>query len=315
MNEFYGDNLRWFVGRVVQETDTIEEANRVQVRIYGVHSVEVDNKDLPFAETILPTTEGGVSGIGKIPQLKNNALVFGFFLDGQSSQNPVILGSMSHIEKPSTVQSQAAADGGRINLLDPRNIGKEGVLISEQQRQIYENGSANINELRVLTMDILVSNGLPEKAAAGVTGNLEIESNFDPKARLITSKEDSRGIAQWNSKWGRWQRCEAFAAELNEDPYDFFLQMKFLIFDMKTGGIHKCWVHLSDPAKITNFDGPKDSTNSTFHFFKVFERAATENYSKKSRSRPLAARAAYDAYKAALNKSAEDNLLSATGPR
>ena len=69
---------------------------------------------------------------------------------------------------------------------------------------------------------------------------------------------------------------------------------------MKTGGVHRCWNHLSDQMNITNFDGDKDSKNSTWIFFDKFEKAAAENYSKPGRSRPLAARLAYDEYKATL---------------
>ena len=309
MNEYYGDNNRWFVARVINGNDP-QQAGRFQVRIFGVHSQEVEDKFLPWAETVMPTTEGGVSGVGRIPQLKNNALVFGIFLDGKASQNPMIIGSMSHIEQPSSSQVKAAAESGRVNLLDSRNIGKEGVIVSEQQRQMYENGSAEIRQLRVLVMDFLISNGLPIKSAAGVCGNLEIESNFDPKA-VSAGSEDSRGIAQWNSGVGRWQRVEAYASDLNEDPYDLFLQLKFLIYDMKTGVPHDCWNHLSNEMNITNFDGDKDDTNSTFHFFHVFERADPANYSNNSgRSRPLAARAAYDEYKATLIASLSSNLSS-----
>ena len=279
MNEYYGDNNRWFVARVINGNDP-QQAGRFQVRIFGVHSSDVEDRFLPWAETVLPTTEGGVSGIGRIPQLKNNALVFGVFLDGKSSQNPMIVGSMSHIEQPSSSQVKAAAEGGRVDLLDSKNTGKEGVIVTVQQRQIYQNGNATIRELRVLVMDFLISNGLPIKSAAGVCGNLEIESNFDPNAKLQNSTEDSRGIAQWNSRWGRWQRVEAYASELNEDPYDIFLQLKFLIYDMKTGGIHRCWNHLSDQMNITNFDGDKYSKNSTCILFDKFEKAAAENYSK-----------------------------------
>ena len=199
MNEYYGDNSRWFIGRIIDDQDP-DERGRFQVRIHGVHSTEVEDLYLPWAETVLPTTEGGVSGIGRIAQMKKSALVFGFFLDGAQSQHPVIMGSMSHVEMPSTTQVRGAAEGGRIDLLDPRSIGKEGVLISQQQRQMARNGTANIRELRVLAMDILVSNGLPVKSAAGVCGNLEIESNFDPKAELLTQYEHSLGIAQWNKR-------------------------------------------------------------------------------------------------------------------
>lgn len=304
---YYGDNARWFVGRIVNNRDP-DEAGRFQVRIYGIHSEEVEDEYLPWAESMLPTTEGGVSGIGKIPLMKNSAFVFGVFLDGVHSQHPLILGSMGHIEQPSTTQIRVAGEGGRVDILNPTNVGKEGVVVTAQQRQMY-NGSSEIDQLRVVVMDFLHSNGLPLVSAAGVCGNLEIESNFDPRARLLTDVEDSRGIAQWNTRWNRWQRLEAFAAELNEDPYDFFLQLKFLVYDMKTGGIHKCWEHLSNPVNITNFDGAKDDYNSTFHFFRVFEKADPQFYSKGNRSRPLAARAAYEAYKASLEAAASNSLI------
>ena len=61
---------------------------------------------------------------------------------------------------------------------------------------------------------------------------------------------------------------------------------------------------------ITNFDGDKDDTNSTFHFFNVFERADPAKYSYRGRSRPLAARAAFDEYKATLIASVSSNLSS-----
>ena len=311
MNEYYGDNTRWFVGRIINDQDP-DELGRFQVRVHGVHSSDVEDQYLPWAETMVPTTEGGVSGIGRIAQIKRGALVFGFFLDGKQSQNPIILGSMSHVEQPSTTQVKFAAEGGRIDLLDPASIGKEGVLISQQQKQIYKDGAANLRELRVLTMDILVSNGLPVKSAAGVCGNIEIESNFNPNAELKNEIEHSLGIAQWNKRWNRWQRLESYAAELNEDPFDYFLQMKFLIFDMKTGGIHKCWEHLRNPANISNFDGPKNEKNSTWYFFDVFEEADPAKYVYKKRSRPGAARVAFEDYKASLIASAENNYISAS---
>jgi hypothetical protein len=75
---------------------------------------------------------------------------------------------------------------------------------------------------------------------------------------------------------------------------------------MKTNRTHRCWDHLSNPANIANFDGPKNDMNSTYHFFHRYERAAEEGYPR----RPLAAREAYDGYQASLRASAENNLIS-----
>ena len=76
---------------------------RFKIRIHGLHSpstVDIPEADLPWAQCVLPTTEGGVSGIGKMPQLMPNALVFGMFMDGKHSQTPLILGSIPHVEFP-----------------------------------------------------------------------------------------------------------------------------------------------------------------------------------------------------------------------
>ena len=47
-----------------------------------------------------------MSGIGKVPKLQPNALVFGFFMDGMQSQTPVVVGSLPHIEIPTYLQDQ-----------------------------------------------------------------------------------------------------------------------------------------------------------------------------------------------------------------
>mgnify|MGYP000256479728 CR=1 FL=1 len=90
MNEYYGDNIRWFVGRIISGQDP-DEAGRFQVRIYGIHSEEVENKYLPWAETMLPTTEGGVSGVGKIPQLNELEWINGKIYANIYQKNGVVI--------------------------------------------------------------------------------------------------------------------------------------------------------------------------------------------------------------------------------
>ena len=68
---FYGDNMRWWFGIVVNPNDP-QMLGRMQVRIYGVHPenvADLESEDLPWAQTLIPTTEGGVSGIGKMGRL------------------------------------------------------------------------------------------------------------------------------------------------------------------------------------------------------------------------------------------------------
>jgi len=101
--DFYGDQTRWFVGTVVNINDPLE-LGRVKIRIYGIHSdneIDIPDADLPWAQVVVPITEGGVRNLGGMLGIKDDAQVFGLFLDGQSSQMPLILGSMPKIEENS----------------------------------------------------------------------------------------------------------------------------------------------------------------------------------------------------------------------
>jgi len=98
--EFYGDQTRWFTGKVVSLNDP-KELGRIRVRIYGIHSENtlfVADDDLPWAQVIVPITQGGTKGFGNNLGIQVDSLVFGFFLDGQNSQLPLILGSLPKIE-------------------------------------------------------------------------------------------------------------------------------------------------------------------------------------------------------------------------
>lgn len=98
--DFYGDETRWFVGTVVSVKDPIE-LGRIKVRIMGVHGSEILDEHLPFAQTVLPVTEGGTNGLGIHTGIQVNARVFGVFLDGKNSQLPLVLGSMPKYEEES----------------------------------------------------------------------------------------------------------------------------------------------------------------------------------------------------------------------
>ena len=82
-----------------------EELGRVRCRIYGVHPDNPNDarlEDLPWASVVIPSTEGGTSGFGGSVGIKENAQVFGIFLDGKNSQLPLILGSIPKNENLKT---------------------------------------------------------------------------------------------------------------------------------------------------------------------------------------------------------------------
>src|SRR5210317_312979 len=98
--DFYGDQTRWFVGTVVSNNDPLE-LGRIRVRIYGIHSdnkTDIPDADLPWSQVVIPVTQGGTKGYGNNLGIQRGAEVFGIFLDGQSSQMPLVLGSMPKYE-------------------------------------------------------------------------------------------------------------------------------------------------------------------------------------------------------------------------
>ena len=97
---YYGDKSRWFIGIVVDVNDPLR-LDRVKVRIQGIHTSDtkmIPNDDLPWAQVVIPVTEGGSSGLGSNSSLKPRAQVYGIFLDGDDSQLPLVVGSIPKIE-------------------------------------------------------------------------------------------------------------------------------------------------------------------------------------------------------------------------
>jgi hypothetical protein len=99
------DGFRWWVGQIAPfESGTGQEnqnngagwGNRQKVRILGYHPFDeqqLSNKDLPWAQVLLPTTAGsGAANVATNTKLRPSDSVFGFFLDGDNAQIPVILG-------------------------------------------------------------------------------------------------------------------------------------------------------------------------------------------------------------------------------
>jgi hypothetical protein len=89
------DGIRTWVGSVVNVNDPLK-ANRVQVRIFGLHdtsTTNLDNKNLPWALVEMPTTTAGITGIGlTVHGLLPGTIVTLEFLDGINEQIPLVRG-------------------------------------------------------------------------------------------------------------------------------------------------------------------------------------------------------------------------------
>ena len=100
-NNFVGrDGFRWWIGQIPPYESMAEQlgnkgwGNRFKVRIMGYHpasEAELSNEDLPWAQVLLPPTAGsGAANAMTSVQIQPGDIVFGFFLDGDNAQIPII---------------------------------------------------------------------------------------------------------------------------------------------------------------------------------------------------------------------------------
>ena len=105
------DGFSWWIGQVADlKSSTADEVqlqanesggplyyHRVKVRIMGNHigdGNQLEDKNLPWAHVMIPSGESnGTLGNGKSHQYKGGETVIGFYLDDDSGQQPVIIGS------------------------------------------------------------------------------------------------------------------------------------------------------------------------------------------------------------------------------
>lgn len=228
--EYYGDNVRWFIATVIDASPPFGFEGRVKIRIHGLHSEEtylLPQQDLPWAQCVLPTTEGGISGIGKSPKIQANSLVFGMFMDGNHSQTPIILGSLPHLEFPTLIQNnQALEDIGD----DSKPEGIFGKLASAF-RPIdtgieNDNTESNPRKLRRVTRDKRVQHSVQFLLNLGYTENqaIAITSGLFISSRMVTGQT---GIADFSNI--RFSNLIAFSSSFRK----FTTQLEFVVFELR----------------------------------------------------------------------------------
>ena len=96
-DQYIGGNFTWFMG-VVEDREDPEKMGRVRVRCFGFHTESrglIKTTDLPWATVMMPSTASGVSGVGASHHgLVEGSWVVGFFRDGSSAQDPIVMGSV-----------------------------------------------------------------------------------------------------------------------------------------------------------------------------------------------------------------------------
>jgi len=115
---FLGGSFLWWVGQIADDStwrDNISPGihksktsipgwgRRYKVRIIGLHDqgeTVIPSDQLPWAQIMYPVTAGGgQTNSGQTANLRQGMMVFGFFLDGQDQQVPVIMGVLGNNEQ------------------------------------------------------------------------------------------------------------------------------------------------------------------------------------------------------------------------
>ena len=123
------DGFIWWIGQVVDQTkwagnlpetptDTTDGQKgfdfRYKVRIMGYHTAspkDLTDDDLPWASVMLPVTAGTSGGAVQTPQLRQGNFVYGFFLDGEDAQQPIIMGVIGY-NQYTAILKDVPEDGG-----------------------------------------------------------------------------------------------------------------------------------------------------------------------------------------------------------
>jgi len=128
---FLGGAFLWWVGQIADDSTWRDNVlpnkfknpkeipgwgRRYKVRIIGLHDQEeetVPSDQLPWAQVMYPITAGGgQTNAAATPQLRQGNFVFGFFLDGQDQQVPVIMGVLGN-NAQTALKGKTGMTGGK----------------------------------------------------------------------------------------------------------------------------------------------------------------------------------------------------------
>ena len=89
------DGFTWWIGAVENRADPLA-IGRCQVRIFGWHNTDttkLPTQDLPWSHPMYPINDSKKFSAPKI-----GTWIFGFFLDGENAQQPVMIGILPGIK-------------------------------------------------------------------------------------------------------------------------------------------------------------------------------------------------------------------------
>ena len=213
------DGFRWWIGQIAPQEAQGSQVNgggwgnRFKVRILGYHPysvVDLPDEDLPWAQALLGCTDGsGAANRGTSVKIAPGDSVFGFFLDGDNAQIPVIIGIFGRtLSVPSTdykgpfvpftgYTGRIKNDGSKLAKnqsndsnanaqKSPRSVDKE---TADKLNKQQEGTGGSIDEV-VAAEDAALAEAL-EKEKAAATKEVSASGNIGKKVTAASTKKDS----------------------------------------------------------------------------------------------------------------------------
>ena len=154
------DGFVWWIGKVAdsdvwrnEATDTDAGwAYRCKVRIIGYHPFDEEvlpESDLPWAHVLVDATSGSGQGCyGESSRMVGGETVFGFFMDGEEAQNPVVFGALARQNNKSgygptnsDVESISATEANAFGVVSGRKIGGPTTMPASKNQEIGNKSS------------------------------------------------------------------------------------------------------------------------------------------------------------------------------
>ena len=208
---FLGGSFLWWVGQIVDDSTWRDNTNsgkyqdrtsipgwgrRYKVRIIGLHDqgeTTIPSDQLPWAQPMYPVTAGGgQAGAMDSTKLRQGNMVFGFFLDGQERQVPVIMGILGN-NSQTVLSKKNSTVADTVTDTQPGNIGKSGY-----------------------------SEGTEAKKGSAQEVPPDDDLSLQKPSEGLPSNENADGIQQTNvSDSKRQAKCEEKIALMKPDPKEF----------------------------------------------------------------------------------------------
>ena len=208
---FLGGSFLWWIGQIVDDSTWRDNINpgkyedktsipgwgrRYKVRIIGLHDqgeTTIPSDQLPWAQVMYPVTAGGgQTAAMDSTKLRQGNMVFGFFLDGQERQVPVIMGVLGNNSQTVLAQKNSTV-ADTVTDTQPGILAKSGY-----------------------------SEGTNPKSGTAREVPPDDDLSLEEPAEGTVSNESADGIQQTTAADSRRQaKCEEKIALMKPDPKEF----------------------------------------------------------------------------------------------